>query len=207
MKRLIAMRKRYKAFGRGTLEFLYPENHRVLAFIRRYQDEIILVIANLSRFVQYAGLDLSAFKGTSPVELFGRAQFPPIGEAPYFLTLGPHSFYWFGLSPVGSVYERPGAHRAPLQLIVQATWTNVFAGKARLSLEDRVMRYVQTQRWFGRKAREVKGATFVERVPVSFNSADACITRIQIEYTEEDPETYMLPLSFASGERAEQIRQ
>src|SRR5207249_2840744 len=116
MKRLIAMRKRYKAFGRGTLEFLYPENHRVLAFIRRYQDEIILVIANLSR-------------------------------------------------------------------------------------------YVQTQRWFGRKAREVKGATFVERVPVSFNSADACITQIQIEYTEEDPETYMLPLSFATGERAEQIRQ
>ena len=207
MKRLIAMRKRYKAFGRGTLEFLYPENHRVLAFIRRYQDEIILVIANLSRFVQYAGLDLSAFKGTSPVELFGRAQFPPIGDAPYFLTLGPHSFYWFGLSPVGSVYEGPGAHRAPLQLTVQATWTNVFAGKARLSLEDRVMRYVQTQRWFGRKAREVKGATFVERVPVSFNSADACITQIQIEYTEEDPETYMLPLSFATGERAEQIRQ
>ncbi len=95
MKRLIAMRKRYKAFGRGTLEFLYPENHRVLAFIRRYQDEIILVIANLSRFVQYAGLDLSAFRGTSPVELFGRAQLPPIGDAPYFLTLGPHAFYWF----------------------------------------------------------------------------------------------------------------
>src|SRR5213083_316769 len=207
MKRLIAMRKRYKAFGRGTLEFLYPENHRVLAFIRRYQDEVILVIANLSRFVQYAGLDLSAFRGTSPIELFGRAEFPPIGDAPYFLTLGPHSFYWFGLSPGGSVYEGPGAHRAPLQLTVQATWTNVFTGKARISLEDRVMRYVQTQRWFGRKAREVTGATFVERVPVSFNSADACITQIQIEYTEEDPETYMLPLSFATGERAEQIRQ
>src|ERR1051326_3145107 len=64
-KRLIAMRKRYKAFGRGTLEFLYPENHRVLAFIRRHQDEVILVVANLSRFVQYAGLDLSTFKGNA----------------------------------------------------------------------------------------------------------------------------------------------
>src|SRR5207247_5128380 len=147
----------------------------IFAFIRRYQDEIILVIANLSRFVQYAGLDLSAFRGTSPVELFGRAQLPPIGDAPYFLTLGPHAFYWFELGPVGAVYDRPGAHRAPLQLTVQATWTNVFAGKARLSLEDRVMRYVQTQRWFGRKGREVKGATFVERVAVSFNSADALI--------------------------------
>src|SRR4030095_12615506 len=78
MKRLIAMRKRYKAFGRGTLEFLYPDNHRVLAFIRRYQDEVILVIANLSRFVQYARLDLAPFRGTSPVALFGRAQFEAI---------------------------------------------------------------------------------------------------------------------------------
>src|SRR5437762_8030632 len=100
MKRLIAMRKRYKAFGRGTLEFLYPDNHRVLAFIRRYQDEVILVIANLSRFVQYVGLDLSAFKGTSPMELFGHAKFPTVGDSPYGLTLGPHQFYWFLLTPV-----------------------------------------------------------------------------------------------------------
>src|SRR5215467_3011441 len=107
MKRLIAMRKRYKAFGRGTLEFLFPDNHRVLAFIRRYQEEVILVIANLSRFVQYARLDLSAFKGTSPVELFGRAEFPPIGDSPYFMTLGPHSFYWFSLTQVEAMRERP----------------------------------------------------------------------------------------------------
>ena len=207
MKRLIAMRKRYKAFGRGTLEFLYPDNHRVLAFIRRYQDEVILVIANLSRFVQYAGLDLSAFKGTAPVELFGRTQFPPIGDSPYFLTLGPHSFYWFALTAVTDGYERPGVQGAALQLTVAAPWTNVFAGRTRVSLEDRIIRYVQTQRWFGGKAREIKGATFVETVPVSFDSAKACITQIQIEYTEEDPETYVLPLSFASGERADQIRQ
>jgi maltose alpha-D-glucosyltransferase/alpha-amylase len=206
MKRLIAMRKRYKAFGRGTLEFLYPENHRVLAFIRRYQDEVILVVANLSRFVQYAGLDLSAFKGTAPIELFGRAQLPPIGDTPYFLTLGPHSFYWFALTLVREG-DGPGAHVAPLQLTVTAPWTNVFAGKARLSLEDRIISYVRTQRWFGGKAREIKGATFVETVPVLFNSTKACITQIQIEYTEEDPETYVLPLSFATGERADQIRQ
>ena len=98
--------------GRGTLEFLFPDNHRVLAFIRRYQDEVILVIANLSRFVQYAGLDLPAFKGMAPLELFGRAQFPPITESPYSLTLGPHSFYWFLLRPAGAVYARPGAPRS-----------------------------------------------------------------------------------------------
>src|SRR5262249_2478132 len=118
-KRLIAMRKRYKAFGRGTLEFLYPQNHRVLAFIRRYRDEVIRVVASLSRFVQCAGLDLSAFKGTTPVELFGRTHFPTITEASYFMTLSPHSFYWFQLSAVGTAYDRQGGLRTPVHVTVQ----------------------------------------------------------------------------------------
>ena len=205
MKRLIAMRKRYKAFGRGTLEFLYPDNHRVLAFIRRYQDEVILVIANLSRFVQYAGLDLSAFKGNAPVELFGRAEFPPITESPYFLTLGPHSFYWFLLTPVGAAYEPSGARRATPQLTIQGEWTNVFSGKSRSILEESLVAYIQGQRWFGGKARSVKSAAFREIVPMSFNSTNASITQVVVEYTEEDPDIYVLPLAFASGERADQI--
>src|SRR5207247_2476966 len=70
MKRLIALRKKYKAFGRGSLEFLYPDNHRIIAFIRRHQDEAILVVANLSRFPQHASVDLAAYKGATPTELF-----------------------------------------------------------------------------------------------------------------------------------------
>jgi maltose alpha-D-glucosyltransferase / alpha-amylase len=204
MKRLIAMRKRYKAFGRGTLEFLYPDNHRVLAFIRRYQDEVILVVANLSRFVQYAGLDLAAFKGNSPLELFGRAQFPTIGDAPYALTLGPHSFYWFLLTPAASRMDRPGAQKMP-ELTVHADWQNVFSGRQRTTLEDRLMSYVQTQRWFGGKARHIKTITFSDIVPVTFDSTDAAITQVLVEYTAEDPETYILPLAFADGDHAREI--
>src|SRR5437773_2435818 len=207
MKRLIAMRKRYKAFGRGTLEFLYPDNHHVLAFIRRYQSEVILVVANLSRFVQYAGLDLSAFKGTSPVELFGRTEFPPTVESPYFVTLGPHSFYWFALTAVGSVADRQGAQGGPHQLAVNGNGTNVFSGKGRAVLEESLPVYLQTRRWFGGKTRQIKGTTFNEVVPIPWNSTEACIIEIQIEYTEEEPELYVLPLSFASGERADQIRE
>jgi maltose alpha-D-glucosyltransferase/alpha-amylase len=99
MKRLIALRKRYQAFGRGTLEFLHPSNRKILAFVRRYRDEQILVVANLSRFVQHVELDLSAARGCTPVELFGRAAFPVVGEAKYPLSLGPHAFYWFELEP------------------------------------------------------------------------------------------------------------
>src|SRR5205807_6317628 len=87
MRRLIALRKQYKAFERGSIEFLNPENPRILAFIRSFEEENILVVANLSRFVQYVELDLSRFKTMRPIELIGRPPFPPIGDLPYLLTL------------------------------------------------------------------------------------------------------------------------
>src|SRR5262249_38269071 len=98
MRRIIALRKRFRAFGRGTIEFLHPENRKVLAFVRHYGDERILVVATLSRFSQYAQLDLSAYAGQVPVELFGRIEFPP-ADAGYQVMLGPHAFYWFSLEP------------------------------------------------------------------------------------------------------------
>ncbi|MGH2550784.1 MAG: maltose alpha-D-glucosyltransferase, partial [Thermomicrobiales bacterium] len=96
-RRMIAVRKKYLAFGRGSLEFLYPDNLKVLAYLRAYQDEKLLCIVNLSRFVQCCELDLSTYHGYRPVELIGETAFPPIGDLPYFITLGPHAFYWFRL--------------------------------------------------------------------------------------------------------------
>ena len=116
MKRLIALRKRHPAFGRGSLEFLHPENRRILAFVRGYDDERILVVANLSRFVQYAELDLAAFEGMVPVEMFGRAEFPIVRRAaPYPLTLGPHAFLWFELTPPpeAAVVQAPAPAELP----------------------------------------------------------------------------------------------
>jgi maltose alpha-D-glucosyltransferase/alpha-amylase len=205
MKRLIAMRKRYKAFGRGSLEFLYPENHRVLAFIRRYQDEVILVVANLSRFVQYASLDLAGLKGTTPIELFGRAEFPPVGESPYGLTLGPHSFYWFLLTRVETPAERGAGVRTLRWISVLDHWSNALAGKAAATVEETLNSYLQSQRWFGGKAKHVKAVTFNEITPVAADSTDALIAQILVEYTEEDPEVYIVPLAFAEGDRANRL--
>jgi maltose alpha-D-glucosyltransferase/alpha-amylase len=98
MKRLVRVRRAHPVFGRGTLEFLHPENRRVLAYLRAQDSTTILCVANLSRFAQYVELDLSAFSGRVPVELIGRVQFPAIGELPYLLTLGPHDFFWFELT-------------------------------------------------------------------------------------------------------------
>jgi maltose alpha-D-glucosyltransferase/alpha-amylase len=97
MKNLIALRKLFEAFGRGSLEFLDPANRKILAYIRRHQHDVILCVANLSRSVQPVELDLRAFAGCRPVEMLGYTDFPRIGELPYFLTLGPYGFYWFEL--------------------------------------------------------------------------------------------------------------
>jgi maltose alpha-D-glucosyltransferase/alpha-amylase len=101
MKNMIGLRKLFKVFGRGTLEFLKPANRKVLAYIRHYGDDVILCVANLSRFVQPLELDLRAYAGFCPVEMLGYSEFPSIGQAPYFLTVGPYGFHWYEL-------KRPG---------------------------------------------------------------------------------------------------
>jgi maltose alpha-D-glucosyltransferase/alpha-amylase len=99
MRRLTRVRKQVKAFGRGTWEPLHPQNKRVLVFLRRYEDEVILCVNNLSRYAQYVELDLREFNGMVPTELYSQLPFPRIGELPYLLTLGPHTFLWFRLAP------------------------------------------------------------------------------------------------------------
>jgi maltose alpha-D-glucosyltransferase / alpha-amylase len=99
MKRLIAVRKSSKAFGRGTIEFLRPRNQKVLAFCRTHQAATLLIVANLSERSQPVELDLSGHRGATPFELLGETWFPTITDRPYFLSLGPHGFYWFRLDP------------------------------------------------------------------------------------------------------------
>jgi maltose alpha-D-glucosyltransferase/alpha-amylase len=106
MRRLTAIRKEFRAFSRGTIEFLPVPNKRVLVFMRKYEDETILCVNNLSRYAQPVEMELRSHCGCVPLELWGRQPFPPIGELPYFLTLGPHGFLWFRLvSPESAAAE------------------------------------------------------------------------------------------------------
>jgi maltose alpha-D-glucosyltransferase/alpha-amylase len=97
-RRIISMRRRYPVFGRGSLEFLHPDNRHVLAYLREHEGVTVLCVVNLSRYSQYAELDLSRYDGRVPVEIMGRVRFPAIGRLPYLLTFGPHAFYWFELT-------------------------------------------------------------------------------------------------------------
>lgn len=198
MKRIIGVRRRFKAFGRGSFEFLHPENRKVLAFIRTYAGEHILVVANLSRFVQSVELDLSAFAGMQPVEIFGRTEFPPIKEESYFLSLGPHAFFWFTLQPQPEYAQlsHPQAKHPPI--VVKEKWQNVFVQpEARTALESILADYLYGCRWFGGKARKVQSAQITEAIPVSYDSFTGHIVLLQVGYTEGAAEIYMLPIAYA----------
>jgi len=209
MKRLIALRKRYKAFGRGSIEFLHPENRKILAFVRRYQEERILVVANLSRFVQGVELELPGFNGMVPVELFGRTAFPPIGESPYFLSLGPHAFYWFALEP--QRVKSPLAIAAPDSqvptLTVTGSWESTFQGRGKAALEAVLPYYLKPRRWFGGKARAMRSVNIVEAIPIAQarERPKFYVALLRVDYFEGEAETYVLPLAFAAGGRADQV--
>jgi maltose alpha-D-glucosyltransferase/alpha-amylase len=206
MKRLIGLRKQFKAFGRGSFEFIPVENRKVLAYVRRYEQETILVVANLSRFVQWAELDLSAYRGLVPVELFGRIEFPLIGDEPYRVMLGPHSFYWFSL-------ERPRAGEEPLEITtselplvpVRESEGTLELGSGQRVFEEILPRYLRKRRWFAGKARRIKQVRISEQVPLVTGESPATLVLVTVEYTEGDPEQYVLPLALSRGERASEI--
>jgi maltose alpha-D-glucosyltransferase/alpha-amylase len=206
MKRMIALRKRFHSFGRGSLEFLHPENRKVLAFVRAYGDEKIMVVANLSRFAQHVELDLCRFKGMVPVELFGRVDFPPIGELPYFVTLGPHTFYWFSLAERGI---QPDTGRArPIPTIVSTDgWEEVIRGELRDELAGVLSDYLHEQHWFRGRAHRILSANVIEATPIPYGRKVAYLALIRVEYAERDPETYVLPLSLATGRQAETLKR
>jgi maltose alpha-D-glucosyltransferase/alpha-amylase len=100
MQRIIAVRRSNAVFGRGAIEFLYPANHRILAYLRRLDKETVLVVNNLSSTAQAVELDLRSYKGNILIEMFGNNIFPRVGDLPYLLTMGPYQFYWFRLRRV-----------------------------------------------------------------------------------------------------------
>jgi maltose alpha-D-glucosyltransferase/alpha-amylase len=205
MKRLIGLRRGHQVFGRGTLEFLYPENRKVLAFLRRDAEETLLVVANLSRFVQYVELDLSGFRGATPVEMFGQTRFPPIGELPYLLTLGPHAFYWFVLEALRPRAEAPAT--LPL-LETDGSWERLADGSAeaeRTVLPRVLPAYLRARRWFGGKARPIRTARVRASLPLALRGGPVHLALVHVAYAEGDDETYALPLAFARGEDAERL--
>lgn len=202
MKHLVALRRRFRAFGRGNLQLLRPDNRKVIAFLRSWHDERILVIANLSRFAQAARLDLSEYRNAIPVELFGGTEFPTVGDLPYLFMLGPHDFYWLSLES-----REPGMPADTPRLSVPGNWEEIFEPPAAEALESVLPAYVAGRRWFREKTRQITRAQVADTIRVPTEDGIARMAFLSLELDTGNPETYLLPLASASGVRAEELRR
>jgi len=206
-KRLIGLRRRYRAFGRGSIDFLYPQNRKVIAFVRRYEGETLLVVANLSRHAQHTSLNLGSLAGRIPVEMFGRTEFPMVTDSPYPISLGPHAFYWFSLeakTESTTTTARP-AEPALMALTVRRGPDDLLKRSYRSRFEAALLRYARRSRWFGGKAKRTRNATILDAIAVPVHDATAYLIVLKVEYTDGEPESYLIPVAFAGGELASQV--
>ncbi len=197
MRRLLSLRKQWKALGRGSIEFLYPENRRILAFVRAWEEERVLVVANLSRFTQCLELDLTRYRGSVPLELFGRTEFPPVTDQPYFLSLGPHAFYWFSLEPKEAAPEGLRTRTGEPPTLTVETWSAVFSRRVREKINPMLPAFLRGQRWFRSRTRKIRIAEIHDVVP--FAQSGSYLLILRVEYTEGDPEFYTLALTATPG--------
>ena len=205
MKRVINMRKNYKAFGRGSIEFLHPENPKILAFLRKYKDEIILVVVNLSRFSQVAELDLSQYAGYTPIEIFSKNSFPVIQEKPYVMTLGFYDYFWFVLQKEEEVYPEKKAREIPM-VKSRLDWIQLFNNRIRTRIESEILpQFLKEQRWFGSKSQKILKINIAEIIPIKNRNSMSIVLLIKVSYSAAAEEYYQIPLSFLEIELAKEL--
>jgi len=218
-KRMLAVRKTSRAFGRGSRTFLSPGNRKILAYLRECGEDTILCVANLSRTAQPVELNLAAFKGRVPVEMLGRTPFPPIGDLPYLLTISAHGFYWFKLTtdaevpawhePVMSVDERP-------VLVLFDGWTSLFRDRVvpwRIGLQEKTRqqfeletlpRYIETQRWYTSQGGALERTRIVDYALWEDRKQSWLLSLLDLGGFAEEGSLCFMPLAIAWEEREDE---
>ncbi len=198
-RRMLSVRRRHAAFGRGTLSFLYPKNRKILAYLRQYGDETLLCVANVAHSPQAVELDLSAFAGRVPVELNAGTVFPPIGELTYLLTLPPFGFYWFILGKASDwpAWHMPAPEPLPefVTVVLRNSLAQALASNAKDLLEkDTLPQYIAKRRWFGLKDEKIERVRLANAINVGDRDREILLSEIQVE-TSGTTSRWFLPLS------------
>ena len=193
-KRLISVRKSSKVFGRGSLSFIRPANRSVLVYVRQYESEVVLCVANLSRSAQAAEIDLAPWRGRVPFELLGRTNFPPIGDNPYLVTLGPYGFFWLLLREPDASVEVPRTWAEFETLVVTDGWRSLLDGRSKSVLERDVLpAFLASRRWYAERGSwpttHILGA-------LPLGAADAELGMVLLEAKgRRETANYLLPLT------------
>jgi maltose alpha-D-glucosyltransferase/alpha-amylase len=208
-RNMIALRKLFHVFGRGTQEFLNPDNRKILAYIRRYEEdgnsETVLCVANLSRFSQPVSLDLARFAGMIPVEMLGYVTFPAITAQPYPLTLAPYSFLWLELQPAPATPEPAQvAEDEPILNLLTHGIEGLLTTPGLSLLQQLLTTYLPRQRWFGAKSRTIKAIAVIDSAELP--GLNAVLLFLELTYDDDSTNVYQLALTITTGEAAETIR-
>ncbi|MBF8748053.1 maltose alpha-D-glucosyltransferase [Pseudomonas monteilii] len=209
-RRLLAVRKQQKAFGRGSLRLLTPSNRRILAYIREYTDadgntEVILCVANVSRAAQAAELDLSQYADQVPVEMLGGSAFPPIGQLPFLLTLPPYGFYWFLLA----AHDRmPSWHTRPTEglpelttLVLRKRMEELLESPSRDTLQETILpQYLPKRRWFAGKEGPIDQVRLSYGVRFDTATTPVLLGELQV-LSEGVASQYLLPFGLLAEEQ------
>ena len=198
MRRMLAVRGRHPAFGRGKLTLLYPKNRKVLAYLRQYRDDTLLCVANVAHSPQAVELDLSQFAGRVPVELNAGSVFPPIGELTYLLTLPPYGFYWFALATESDqpTWHTPAPEPLPefATMVIRDSLAKALATSAVKLIEDEALpQYIAKRRWFGLKDQAIKNARIMNVAKIGDEPHEILLSEIEVKTTGATTR-WLLPL-------------
>jgi maltose alpha-D-glucosyltransferase/alpha-amylase len=194
-KRLIAVRKSSKVFSRGSLSFIRPTNRSVLVYVRQYEDEVLVCVANLSRSAQAAEIDLSPWRGRRPLELLGRTSFPVIGESSYLVTLAPYGFFWLQLCELSETAAAVPIAPEFETLVVTSGWKSLMQGRSRTVLERDVLpAFLASRRWFSERGNKSIATRIAGSLPLPPSEAELGMALIEAGGRAR-PATYLLPLA------------
>ncbi len=205
MRNMIALRKLFRVFGRGSIEFLETQNRKVLAYVRKEGDEQVLCVANLSRFAQPVDLSLAKLKGMTPVEMLGYVEFPVIDEQAYRLTLGPYGFLWLELHAKAENAATGEELMEGPPIEFGGEWANILEGAEQQRFERKVlMEYLPAQRWFAAKSRKIEAMRLADWAVLQ--PAKSALALADVQYSSGAPETYLLALGVTMGDGYEELR-
>ncbi|MCL5067081.1 MAG: maltose alpha-D-glucosyltransferase, partial [Thaumarchaeota archaeon] len=209
MKKIIAMRKNFKSLGRGSIEFFYPANAKIVSYVRKYEDEVVLVAANLSGRAQFADLDLSRYKDFSLIDSLGGTNFPNVADGSYTLTFGPYGYYVFSMSKKAST-QGAFARTQIKHIKGQKKVKDLFLGRSKQTLESEILpEYLRTNRWFAGKGRALERVKIRNAISLDSEKEQAThfILIIEISYKEPLPETYFVTVSYSPLDLSNQLNE
>lgn len=212
-RRMLTVRKRHRAFGRGTQRFLYPANRKVLAYLREFEDETVLCVYNLSRAAQAVELDLAEFHGRVPIDAVGGSAFPPIGELTYLLTLPPYGFYWFSLNAENALpdWHTPTPEPLPdLQtIIVRDRFREIAQGSTRELFETDILpAYLPKRRWFAGKDSKLGTVRIAYVLPLTdIRDNNLLFAEIETASAGGGASRYTIPLAVVAEDHASALAQ